>query len=286
MTVQLGSGLPGDTYISAESSRGLLQSVNTGAGQFLTYAFVVNVRAMEGQPTGAPGGYPGLDLFFSGKNPVIAGIGYAVQTTAETKPIMVYIASDSTAADQTGGNFAGWGQMLPEFFAPPVGIANYANSGASSAAFYGSSYLWGAIKAKWTPGDWVLIQFGHNDKGVLDTTVQTNLERYVAEAQAATVNAILISPPARATFNADGTVADQSSLHAVAAADAATNKGVPFIDLTSLSIAWYSGLGPSGWQQYHAGDATNTNLAGAEKLAGIVAKAMRDQSLGLAPYLR
>jgi len=287
VTVTLGGTAAGDTYVSAESNRGLLQSASIAAGQSLTYAFVVNVRALEGQPviSTAAGGYPGLDLFFSGTNPQVSAIGYGL-VTAATKPIMVYIASDSTACDQTNPGFAGWGQMLPEFFAPPVGIANYANSGDGSAIFYSTPGLWSAIKQQWTPGDWVLVQFGHNDKGVADTTVQANLERYVADAQAASVNAILISPPARATFNADGTVADQSSLHAVAAADAATNKGVPFIDLTASSSAWYYQLGPSGWQQYHAGDATNANLAGAEKLAGLVAKAIRDQGIGLAPYLR
>ena len=133
VTVQLGGAAAGDTYVSAESTRGMLKSVATTAGQSLEYAFVVNVRAMEGQPkhAGGPGGYPGLDLFFSGKNPEVTAIGYALATTA-TKPIMVYVAGDSTTCDQTGGAFGGWAQMLPEYFGPPIGIANYANSGAAS----------------------------------------------------------------------------------------------------------------------------------------------------------
>ena len=292
VTVQLGGGLVGDTYISAESSRGLLKSVTTDIGQTLTYAFVVNVRAMEGQPhySTGPGGYPGLDLFFSGKNPQIAGIGYALQTTAETKPIMVYIASDSTACDQTGGALGGWGQMLPEFFAPPVGIANYANSGASSAAFYGSSDLWGAIKGKWTPGDWVLIDFGYNDKGVEDSTVQLNLAMYLNDAKTAGVNAILISPPARTkTIPILATdLTGTSGIHAAAAAAAAAtaNPAVPFIDLTALSTTWYDSLGSlAAAQQYRVTEA-NTTLAGAEKLAGFIAQALKDQNISLAQYLR
>jgi len=290
ITVTLGGSSAGKTFVSAESQRGLLQSVTTTAGQAVTYAFVVNARPMEGQPqhAGGPGGYPGLDLFFSGpasSPPQVSAIGYALASSA-TKPVMVYVASDSTACDQTGGDYGGWGQMLPEFFLPPVGIANYANSGASSASFYGSSLLWGAIKSRWTAGDWVLLQFGHNDKSVDDATVQANLEKYVDDAQAAGVNAIIVSPPARVTSIP---ISDQSSLHAAAAQAAAAARNVPYIDLTSLSTAWYNSLGSKTVaMSYHAlgTDGTHSNLPGAEKIAGLVAKAISDQNIGLAKYLR
>jgi lysophospholipase L1-like esterase len=282
VTVQLGAQAP--VYVSAESSRGLLAA---GAAS-TTYGFVVDVRGMEGQPNHAGGavGYPGLDLFFSGPSGLkISGIGYALATTA-TKPVMVYIASDSTTCDQTGNAYAGWGQMLPQYLKPPVGIANYANSGASSSSFY--SAFWGQIKAKWKAGDWVLIQFGHNDKGISDATVQANLQKYVTDAQAANVTPILISPPARAQFSGS-TVSDQSSLHAAAAKAAATAKGCAYIDLTALSTAWYNSLGSlSAALKFHANgsDLTHTNLAGADKLAGLVAGAIKTQNLGLTTYLR
>ena len=283
VTVTLGGAAAGDTYISAESTRGMLQSVTTTPGQSLTYAFVVNVRAMEGQPkhAGGPGGYPGLDLFFSGTNPQVSAIGYAKATDA-TKPIMVYIASDSTTCDQTGGAYGGWGQMLPEYFGPPVGIANYANSGAASGSFA----FFGDISSRWVTGDWFIIQFGHNDKGVADSTVQANLTTHVKAAQAAGVNPIIVSPPARAGGYPIG---DQSSLHAAAAKAAAAATSVPFIDLTALSVAWYNTLGSSGAvMKFHANgtDGTHTNLAGGEKLAGLVVQSIKDQKIGLAQYLR
>jgi lysophospholipase L1-like esterase len=283
VTVTLGGAAAGDTYVSAESSRGLLQSVTTTAGQSLTYAFVVNVRAMEGQPkhAGGPGGYPGLDLFFSGKNPQVSAIGYALATAA-TKPIVVYMASDSTCCDQTGGAFGGWGQMLPEYFAPPVAIANYANSGA------GSSFgFWNDITSRMTAGDWVIIQFGHNDKTNSDAQVQSNLEGMVSDAQAKGVNALLVSPPARAS---SVPVGDQSGLHAAAAKAAAAAKGVPYIDLTALSSAWYDNVCKTKTvaMTYHANgtDGTHTNLPGAEKIAGLVVQAIKDQNIGLSKYLR
>jgi lysophospholipase L1-like esterase len=278
VTVQLGSA--GPVFVSAESSRGLLSQ---GAAS-QEYAFVVDVRPMEGQPnhSGGPVGYPGLDLFFSGPAGLkVTGIGYALASAA-TKPVMVYIAGDSTVCDQTGNTFGGWGQMMPEYFAPPVGFANYANSGAASGSF---GTYWSMIKAKWSAGDWAMIQFGHNDKNDSDATVQANLEKMAADAQAAGVNPILVSPPARVQGFPIG---DQSSLHAAAAKAAAASKNCPYIDLTALSTAWYNTLGSqSACLAFHANaGATHTNLAGADKLAGLVAKAIKDQNIGLAKYLR
>ena len=280
VTVKLSGA---STFVSAESSRGLLKASPAG-----DYAFVVNVRAMEGQPghSGGPSGYPGLDLFFSGTSatpPLVNAIGYGLATPA-TKPIMVYIASDSTTCDQTGNEFAGWGQMLPQHFLPPVGIANYANSGASSGGFG----FWKDITSRWSAGDYVILQFGHNDKTQTDAQVQANLEKYASDSLAANVNPIIVSPPARAQFTGS-TLSSQGGLHAAAAKAAAAAKKVPYIDLTSLSTAWYNTLGSQAAAlKFHANgsDATHTNLAGADKLAELVAADIKAQNLALAKYLR
>jgi lysophospholipase L1-like esterase len=291
VTVTVGGAAAGSTYISAESERGLLAPVTTAAGQTIDYSFVVNARAMEGQPNhvGGPGGYPGLDLFFYGPAatpPQVSAIGYQLATTA-TKPIMIYLASDSTECDQTGGAFGGWGQMLPEFFVPPIGISNWGNSGASSSSFYGA--YWGDIKSRWTAGDYVMIQFGHNDKGVPDATVQANLEKYITDALAANVTPIIVSPPARVQFGNGTTDGDQSSLHEVAAKAAAAAHNVGYIPLTDLTVAWYNTLGSqAACLKFHANDsdATHTNLVGGQKIAALVAGSIQSQGLPLAQYLR
>jgi lysophospholipase L1-like esterase len=278
VSVQLGS--VGPVFVSAESSRGLLAAGMASQ----PYAFVVDVRPMEGQPNhaGGPVGYGGLNLFFSGPTGLkVTGIGYALASAA-TKPVMVYIAGDSTVCDQTGNTFGGWGQMLPQYFAPPVGFANYANSGAASGSF---GTYWNMIKAKWTAGDWVMIQFGHNDKNDSDATVQANLEKMVDDAQAANVTPILVSPPARVQGIP---IPDQSSLHAAAAKAAAAAKNCAYIDLTALSTAWYDTLPDVKTAlSFHANaGATHTNLAGADKLGQLLATAIKTQNIGLAKYLR
>src|SRR4029077_750379 len=82
VTVQLGGATAGQTEIHAEANRVLLGMTSTTAGQSASYAFAVNVRAKEGQPTeNVAAGYPGLDLFFSAPTAAdlqIPDIGYAL----------------------------------------------------------------------------------------------------------------------------------------------------------------------------------------------------------------
>ena len=167
VTVTLGGSAAGQTEIHAEANRVLLGLTSTSAGQSTTYSFAVNVRAKEGQPTeNVAAGYPGLDLFFSGPTAgdlQISAIGYAL-VSAATKPVMIYVAGDSTVCDQTDTDYAGWAEMIPQYFAPPADVANYADSGESSASFLASGAEWGTVKNLMATGDWVLIQFGHNDK--------------------------------------------------------------------------------------------------------------------------
>ncbi len=290
VTVTLGGAAAGQTRINAETNRELLGPVSTAAGQSVTYSFVVNVRAKEGQPTeNVSAGYPGLDLYFSaptGSGPEVSAIGYAL-VSATTKPTMIYIASDSTACDQSDTDYAGWGEMLPQFFLPPVGIANYADSGESSGSFLNNSAEWAAVRGAMVAGDWVFIQFGHNDGSTTSSAFQANITTMVTQAKAKGVTPVLISPPARATFTG-GVLTDQSSLHAADMKAVATAQNVAFIDLTSITSAWYTQLGSNGWQQYHAlgTDKTHTNAAGAEKIAGFIRDAITSQAIAVGKYLR
>ena len=136
-------------------------------------------------------------------------------------------------------------------------------------------------------GDWVLIQFGHNDKTTTSATFQANITQMVKDAKAKGATPVLVSPPARATFSGQ-TLTDQSGLHSGDMQAVATAQGVAYIDLTSITTAWYDQLGPNGWQQYHAlgTDQTHTNAAGASKIAGFVEAAIKSQNIGLTKYLR
>ena len=290
VTVTLGGSAAGETEIHAEANRVLLGLTSTKSGQSTTTSFVVNVRAKEGQPTeDVAAGYPGLDLFFSGPTAgdlQISAIGYGL-VTAATKPVIIYVAGDSTVCDQTDTDYAGWAEMIPQYFAPPADVANYADSGESSASFLANGAEWPVVKSLMTTGDWVLIQFGTNDKTGTAADFQANITQMVKDAKAKGATPVLISPPARATFSGQ-TLSDQSSLHSADMQAVATAQNVAYIDLTSITTTWYNSLGPTGWQQYHAlgTDMTHTNAAGASKIAGFVEAAIASQNIGLAKYLR
>ena len=290
VTVTLGGGSAGQTEIHAEANRVLLGLSSTSSGQSTTYSFAVNVRAKEGQPTeNVAAGYPGLDLFFSGPSAgslEISAIGYAL-VSAATKPVMIYVAGDSTVCDQTDTDYAGWAEMIPQYFAPPADVANYADSGESSSSFLASGAEWGTVKNLMATGDWVLIQFGHNDKTTTSATFQANITQMVKDAKAKGATPVLVSPPARATFSGQ-TLSDQSGLHSADMQAVATAQSVAYIDLTSITTTWYNQIGPKAWQQYHAlgTDMTHTNAAGASKIAAFVEAAIKSQNIGLAKYLR
>ena len=281
VTFVLGGATAGKTEVQTETLREVLAEVDTTAGQTARYSFTINVRQPEGQPVEAvAAGTPGFDMYFLGPAPLLDGIGYA----NASNPTVLYIAGDSTVCDQTDPEYAGWGQLLPPYFKLGLSVANYADSGESSASFLASSKLWGAIKAAMKANDYVLIQFGHNDKTISAADFKTNITSYVTQTKAKNAFPILVTPIARATFSGNTVTAQHQ--HTDAAGNlvdlptiirqVGVDQSVPVIDLTTLTTSWLTQVGPKGWQAYHAlgTDATHTNRAGAAVNAGFVRDAI------------
>jgi lysophospholipase L1-like esterase len=283
VTVELGGDAAGDTYIEAESFRRMLGDTVTAAGKTQRFSFFVNVREPEGQPIqDVPAGTPGLDLYFHGSAPELSAVCF----TAKKSAPKLWIAGDSTVCDQDTIDYAGWGQHLPQFIVPPVSVANYADSGESSGSFLGSSKLWGAIKAGWAAGDYVLIQLGHNDKDVTAATFESNMTTMVTQAKAAGVNPILVTPTSRVGYTlAEEHVNSTGANLPQIIRDLGEAQSVPVIDLTVTTWNWLQTI---DWTEYYAlgTDHTHTNPKGAEVIAGFVRDAIRTQKLPLATYLR
>jgi lysophospholipase L1-like esterase len=281
----LGGAAAGNTIIQAEALRAMLGATITAAGATQRFSFTVNVRQPEGEPIqGVPAGTPGLDLYFrgnAGAPPQLNGIGYA----AAASPFVIYIAGDSTVCDQTDPEYGGWGQQLPPYFNYPVSVANYADSGESSGSFLNSGSLFGAINTRLKANDWVLVQFGHNDKDVAAATFHDNMTAYVTRVKAKGAFPVLITPVARATFSGN-TVTTQHVNNTGADLPAiiktvGTEQNVPVLDMTARTVQWLTQVGPSGWRQYHAlgTDATHTNPAGAAVEAGFVVELIKQANL-------
>src|SRR5262245_4933996 len=285
VTVVLGGASAGNTIVRAEALRAMLGATVTTAGATQRFSFTVNVRQPEGEPIqNVPAGTPGLDVYFlgnAGAPPQLSGIGYA----AAASPFVIYIAGDSTVCDQTDPEYGGWGQQLPPFFDYPVSIANYADSGESSGSFLGSGSLFGAINSRLKANDYVLIQFGHNDKDVAAATFHDNMTAYVTRVKAKGAFPVLITPVARATFSGNTVTAQHinntgADLPAIVR-QVGMEQNVPVLDMTARTIQWLMQLGPRGWQPYHAlgTDATHTNPAGAAVEAGFVIELIKQANL-------
>jgi lysophospholipase L1-like esterase len=225
--------------------------------------------------------------------------------------LTVHLVGDSTLADKPGtpeeNPERGWGQLLPEFFTEAVAVRNYAVNGRSSKSFRAEG-RWAEVLKALEPGDYVFIQFGHNDQKVADSTRYTNpwsgyrrnLERYVAETRAAGGVPVLLSSIVRRNFNEHGTLVDTHGAYPFVARSVARELSVPFIDLQLLtedyviaagpvaSKAIYLWLEPGQYPRYPEGKQDDTHLspAGARAYAGLVADAIRDLALPLSRYLR
>ena len=128
---------------------------------------------------------------------------------ADRRVVTVFMIGDSTMAnkDLTGGNpERGWGQALPGFFTEDVRIDNHARNGRSSRSFIDEG-LWDKVISRVGKGDYVFIQFGHNDEKPDEKrhtepggTFDDNLRRFVNETRAKGGIPVLMNSIVRRNF--------------------------------------------------------------------------------------
>ena len=157
----------------------------------------------------------------------------------------IFLIGDSTMANKPlipENPERGWGQMLPPYFKAGVRVENHAMNGRSSKSFRDEG-RWQAVENSLKPGDWVIIQFGHNDEKDKDATrysapfgsFKTNLAQYVLDTRAHGANPVLATPTARRKFDDGGQLVDTHGDYVKAVRDVATEQGVPLIDLNKRS---------------------------------------------------
>ena len=231
---------------------------------------------------------------------------------AEVNSLKVHTIGDSTMADyvENTTRTRGWGEMLQEFFSPEVCIVNYARGGRSSRSFCEEG-RWDRVKENLSPGDYVFIQFAHNDekeggKDGLDgrgtapwTTYKSYLEKYVDETRNLGANPVFITPIIRRYFTEEGIISskgchdlgvvpDDSTLNYVRVMKhVARQKQVPLLDLTALTKRFAETLGAEKTIKciYVPTDGTHTQATGAACYAQLVAERLQDMQI-LSDYVR
>lgn len=165
----------------------------------------------------------------------------------------VHLIGDSTVCIWASSYYPemGWGQVFGRLFnTGSVTINNKAVSGTSSLSFYTSSARWAPVRNSLRSGDYVFIQFGHNDAKIGSgytepyTTYQGYLTKYIDETRAKGAYPILVTPVERNLWSG-GKITASHGNYPDAMRKLAASKNVPLIDLTARSTARYQSLGQS-----------------------------------------
>ncbi|WP_100405625.1 rhamnogalacturonan acetylesterase [Bacillus solitudinis] len=214
----------------------------------------------------------------------------------------IYVVGDSTASNYSS-NFApraGWGQVFGEMFDQKIVVKNHAASGRSSKSFIDEGRLTDVLN-QIEKGDYLFIQFGHNDQKNDDpsrytepsTTYKSYLKQYIDGAYAKDALPVLVTSVERRRFTDDGQARDSLGDYPQALRELGAELHVPVIDLTTKSKALYQEVGPEEtkkvflWleadehENYPDGVQDNTHFQenGARLIAKLVAHEIKELKL-------
>lgn len=222
----------------------------------------------------------------------------------------IYIAGDSTAATKEKNKRpeAGWGEYIDEYFDNRVTIINCAKNGRSTKSFLQEG-LMQAILEKIQPGDYLFIQFGHNDQKLEDpqrgthpwSDYQENLTTFIQLAKNQGAFPILLTSVTRRQYLTNGEF-NKETLGDYPDAMKAVGKKlqIPILDIYDRTkklyaqsspeetATWHLHLSPHESENYPEGieDNTHYNTKGAALIAKLIVEAIIDSSLLLKEYLR
>lgn len=224
--------------------------------------------------------------------------------------VTVHTIGDSTMAikpDPDKNPERGWVQVLPQYFNENVEIKNYAVNGRSTKSFRERGN-WKPVLEALKPGDYLFIQFGHNDSKDTDperytnpqTAYRYNLIRYIEEARAKGAVPILFSSIARRKFNKEGVLLDAHGNYTLVARMVAQEMKVPFFDMQYLTENLETAYGVEGSKKLHLhyqpgeipyypeGKDDNTHLSelGANEISKLFIEELKRQKHPLAKYLK
>jgi len=224
--------------------------------------------------------------------------------------ITLYMIGDSTMADKQDPDKNpehGWGQLLPQLFSGAVKVENHAVNGRSTRSFLAEG-RWQKVTDILKKGDYVFIQFGHNDQKINDSTRYTapytqyryNLERFVKDTRAKGAVPVLFSSIVRRNFNAHGVLIDTHGPYPLVVRMVAEALEVPFVDLQWLTERLEIKYGPERSKQLHLhlepgvdpyvpeGRRDDTHLSGegAILVAELALQQIALQKLKLAKYIK
>ena len=241
---------------------------------------------------------------------IISILFFASIVSAQKSPITIFLAGDSTMAEKAENKRpeTGWGEKLQTYFdEKKVKIDNRAQNGRSTKSFIDEG-RWQKIVDDLKAGDYVFIEFGHNDEKTEDlsryaapnTDYRNNLIRFVNDVRAKKAFPVLLTPVMRRKFDKNGNFQDTHGEYPGAVRKVAAELKVPLIDMHRLSEAIIKKYGAEDSRKmflqlkegenanYPKGveDNTHFNSLGAEEMAKAAVAEIEKQKLKLRKYLK
>lgn len=229
---------------------------------------------------------------------------------AQKPPIVVYLAGDSTMAQKEANKRpeTGWGEMLQQYFdIKKVKVDNRAMNGRSTKSFIAEG-RWQQIVDVLKKGDYVFIEFGHNDEksdkpavyAAANTDYRDNLIKFVTEVLGKKAFPVLLTPVMRRKFDKDGNFQDTHGEYPNAVRNVAEKLKVPLIDIHRQSETVLKNYGAEKsrtlFLQLEAGenpnypngveDNTHFSPLGAEEMAKLAVAGIKESKIGLRKYLK
>jgi lysophospholipase L1-like esterase len=241
----------------------------------------------------------------------LLGVGalFAVALHVPAPRVTLFLAGDSTMAPKHAERRpeTGWGEMLGRHLdTSRVVVRNHAVNGRSTRSFIAEG-RWRALTDGVRAGDYVFVQFGHNDESpdkgdryAPPAEFRRNLERMVGDVRARGATPVLLTPVVRRRFDAAGALIDThgeypdivravAAAHRVALVDAERETRALLRRLgPDSSRALFLHLQPGEHPNYPTGASDDTHFSerGAREVAAIVSREIRSTGLGLAAFLR
>jgi lysophospholipase L1-like esterase len=305
VTVTLG-GAAGEsaTTVKSETRRLMLEAVHAGPGQLQTRTFLVHLRVPQ-LPDGTTVRFKPrerdpilviqwddqtsvkfteldwdekLTLEFSGSRAAV----HSVEINNVKEPVTVYLIGDSTVTDQMMEPWGAWGQMLPRWFKPPVLIANYAESGETTASFIGER-RWAKLLSEIHAGDYVLMQFGINDRRIPLEQFKKYFVQFIEDTRQHGATPVLVTSQNLRKLDENGKAVQTLDSYPEAMRQVAREQNVALIDLNAMSMKFYEALGPEKLPKAFV-DGTHQNDYGSYELAKCVVNGIVEAKLPFARY--
>ncbi len=245
---------------------------------------------------------------------VLAAEPATTQSSLESSLPTLYIIGDSTVHNTDKG-LCGWGDVIGTFFDPAkITVENHAIGGRSSRTFF-TEGRWDKVMEALKPGDFVLMQFGHNDGGAINDTSRARgsirgigddtqeidndlthkhevvhtfgwyMRKYVTDAKSKGATPIVCSLVPRNMWK-DGKVIRSADSYQLWARQIADEQHVPFIDLNEMIAEKYEQMGTDKTTALFPGDHTHTSPDGAKLNAQTVVEGIKGlKDCALASFL-